>query len=275
MIYEKLRIKDISRKLKNSEAIISAYIPENSEEININKKRETIIICPGGGYEFTSDREAEPIALKFVAQGFNAVVIRYSIAPVRYPTALLELAETVRYVREKEKEWNVDTEKVIVCGFSAGGHLAGSLGVLWNNEIIEKYLDIKNEEVKPNAMILCYPVISSGEFAHKGSFDSLLGEKEAEISRENLSLEKLVSIETPKTFLWHTFDDGTVPVQNSLLFSNALASNKVQFELNIYPSGVHGLGLCEEITAMNGRSEHINSHIASWFNLACQWIKTL
>lgn len=120
MIYEKLRIKDISRKLKNSEAIISAYIPENSEEININKKRETIIICPGGGYEFTSDREAEPIALKFVAQGFNAVVIRYSIAPVRYPTALLELAETVRYVREKEKEWNVDTEKVIVCGFSAG-----------------------------------------------------------------------------------------------------------------------------------------------------------
>ena len=275
MIYEKLRIKDISRKLKNSEAIISAYIHENSEEININKKRETIIICPGGGYEFTSDREAEPIALKFVAQGFNAVVIRYSIAPVRYPTALLELAETVRYVREKEKEWNVDTEKVIVCGFSAGGHLAGSLGVLWNNEIIEKYLDIKNEEVKPNAMILCYPVISSGEFAHKGSFDSLLGEKEAEISRENLSLEKLVSIETPKTFLWHTFDDGTVPVQNSLLFSNALASNKVQFELHIYPSGVHGLGLCEEITAMNGRSEHINSHIASWFNLACQWIKTL
>ena len=275
MIYEKLRIKDISRKLKNSEAIISAYIPENSEEININKKRETIIICPGGGYEFTSDREAEPIALKFVAQGFNAVVIRYSIAPVRYPTALLELAETVRYVREKEKEWNVDTEKVIVCGFSAGGHLAGSLGVLWNNEIIEKYLDIKNEEFKPNAMILCYPVISSGEFAHKGSFDSLLGEKEAEISRENLSLEKLVSIETPKTFLWHTFDDGTVPVQNSLLFSNALASNKVQFELHIYPSGVHGLGLCEEITAMNGRSEHINSHIASWFNLACQWIKTL
>ena len=125
------------------------------------------------------------------------------------------------------------------------------------------------------AMILCYPVISSGEFAHKGSFDSLLGEKEAEISRENLSLEKLVSIETPKTFLWHTFDDGTVPVQNSLLFSNALASNKVQFELHIYPSGVHGLGLCEEITAMNGRSEHINSHIASWFNLACQWIKTL
>ena len=116
-----------------------------------------------------------------------------------------------------------------------------------------------------------YPVISSGEFAHKGSFDSLLGEKEAEISRENLSLEKLVSIETPKRFLtWHTFDDGTVPVQNSLWFSNALASNKVQFELHIYPSGVHGLGLCEEIAAMNGRSEHINSSYSKlvWFGMS-------
>ena len=83
MIYEKLKIRDISKRLKNSDAVISAYIPSNSKEINLNKKRETIIICPGGGYEFTSDREAEPIALKFVAQGFNAIVIRYSIAPVR------------------------------------------------------------------------------------------------------------------------------------------------------------------------------------------------
>ena len=190
MIYEKLKIRDISKRLKNSDAVISAYIPSNSKEINLNKKRETIIICPGGGYEFTSDREAEPIALKFVAQGFNAIVIRYSIAPVRYPASLLELAETVRYVREKEEEWNVDTKRVIVCGFSAGGHLAGSLGVLWDNEIIKESLEVKNNEIKPNAMILCYPVISSGEFAHRGSFDNLLGEKEGKIRREELSLEK-------------------------------------------------------------------------------------
>ena len=275
MIYEKLKIRDISKRLKNSDAVISAYIPSNSKEINLNKKRETIIICPGGGYKFTSDREAEPIALKFVAQGFNAIVIRYSIAPVRYPASLLELAETVRYVREKEEEWNVDTKRVIVCGFSAGGHLAGSLGVLWDNEIIKESLEVKNNEIKPNEMILCYPVISSGEFAHRGSFDNLLGEKEGKIRREELSLEKLVSNKTPKTFLWHTFDDGTVPVQNSLLFSNALAANKIEFELHIYPNGVHGLGLCEEVTARKDASEHINTHVASWFKLACEWIKTI
>ena len=275
MISERLKIKEISNNLKNSEAIISAYIPENSKEININKKRKTIIICPGGGYGFTSDREAEPIALKFMAQGFNAIVLRYSIAPTRYPNALLELAETVNYVREKEVEWNVNKEKVIVCGFSAGGHLAGSLGVLWNSEFIDMHLAIEAESIKPNGMILCYPVITSGEFAHSGSFDNLLGEKEKEIRREELSLEKLVSKDTPKTFLWHTFNDGTVPVKNSLLFSNALAEQSIPFELHIYPNGVHGLGLCEDSTATNGKSEHIDEHVASWFKLACEWINNL
>lgn len=104
MIYEKIKLKDISSKLKESNAVISIYIPENSEEININKKRETIIMCPGGGYVMTSDREAEPVALKFVAEGFNVVVLRYSVAPNKFPKALIELAATVDYVRSKSKE---------------------------------------------------------------------------------------------------------------------------------------------------------------------------
>lgn len=275
MIYEKIKLKDISSKLKESNAVISIYIPENSEEININKKRETIIMCPGGGYVMTSDREAEPVALKFVAEGFNVVVLRYSVAPNKFPKALIELAATVDYVRSKSKEWNVDKDKIIVCGFSAGGHLAGSLGVLWDNKILEEALEINKDNIKPNAMILCYPVITSGEFAHKGSFDNLLGENVSEVEREKLSLEKLVSKNTPTTFLWHTFDDGAVPVQNSLFFANSLASNNVPFELHIYPNGIHGLSLCEELTAMNGQSEHINQHAGTWFKLAVEWIKNL
>lgn len=275
MIYEKIKLKDISSKLKESNAVISIYIPENSEEININKKRETIIMCPGGGYVMTSDREAEPVALKFVAEGFNVVVLRYSVAPNKFPKALIELAATVDYVRSKSKEWNVDKDKIIVCGFSAGGHLAGSLGVLWDNKILEEALEINKDNIKPNAMILCYPVITSGEFAHKGSFDNLLGENVSEVEREKLSLEKLVSKNTPTTFLWHTFDDGAVPVQNSLFFANSLASNNVPFELHIYPNGVHGLSLCEELTAMNVQSEHINQHAGTWFKLAVEWIKNL
>lgn len=272
MIYEKIKISEICN-LKDSNAVISAYIPDNSEEININKKRATIVICPGGGYEFTSDREAEPIALKFVAQGLNAIVIRYSVAPAKYPTALLELAATVNHARTMSDTWNVDKDKIVVCGFSAGGHLAGSLGVLWNSEFIEKDLEVASDDVKPNGLLLSYPVITGGEFAHRGSFNSLLGEDESK--HEELSLERLVSKDTPKTFLWHTFNDGTVPVQNSLLFANALAEKNIPFELHVYPNGVHGLGLCEEITAMQGRSEHIDNHVASWFKLACEWINNL
>ena len=275
MIYEKIGLKDIASKLKESNAVISVYIPENSEEININKKRETIIMCPGGGYVMTSDREAEPVALKFMAEGFNVVVLRYSVAPNKFPKALIELAATVNYARSKSEEWNVDKDKIIVCGFSAGGHLAGSLGVLWDNKILEEALEMNKDNIKPNAMMLCYPVITSGEFAHKGSFDNLLDENISEVEREKLSLEKLVSKETPQTFLWHTFYDGAVPVQNSLFFANSLASNNVPFELHIYPNGVHGLSLCEELTAMNGQSEHINQHAGTWFKLAVEWIKNL
>lgn len=275
MIYEKINISDINKSLKDSKAYINVYIPDNSEEININKKRATIVICPGGGYVMTSDREAEPVALRFLSEGFNVIVLRYSVAPNKYPTALLELAATINYAREMSEIWNIDNDKVIVCGFSAGGHLAGSLGVLWNRDFISETLEINKVDAKPNAMILSYPVITSGEFAHKGSFDNLLGDNANEEEREKLSLEKLVSKDTPKTFLWHTFDDGTVPVENSLMFANSLRKNNVPFELHIYPTGVHGLSLCDEASARKDDKNHINPHVGTWFRMAIEWIKNI
>lgn len=274
MLCERINLKEISI-LKESEAFIYIYIPGNSEEIDKDKKRKTIVICPGGGYEFTSDREAEPIALSFVARGFNAIILRYSIKPNRFPTALLELATVINYTRGMSDKWNVDNDNIIVCGFSAGGHLAGSIGVLWNNKLIRDNLNISNENVKPNGLILCYPVINGLKFAHKGSFDNLLGEEADEIRRGELSLEKLVSKDTPKTFLWHTFDDDVVPVENSLLFANSLRKNNIPFELHVYPSGVHGLSLANELSATIGDKNHINSHASTWFDLMIEWIETI
>ncbi|MDU5111973.1 MAG: prolyl oligopeptidase family serine peptidase, partial [Clostridium sp.] len=120
-----------------------------------------------------------------------------------------------------------------------------------------------------------YPVITNGEFSHKGSFDCLLGENASEEEREELSLEKLVSKDTPQTFLWHTFDDGAVPVQNSLRFANSLKENNVPFELHIYPTGVHGLSLCEEVTARKDEANHISPHVGTWFKLAVEWLKNI
>lgn len=275
MIYEKLNICDINNNLKESKAYINVYIPDNSEEIDINKQRKTIIICPGGGYVMTSDREAEPVAFKLLSEGFNVIVLRYSVAPNRFPTALLELSATIDYVRKMSETWNVDTNKVIICGFSAGAHLIASLGVLWNKDFISETLKIDKYNIKPNGMILSYPVITSGEFAHKGSFDNLLGEDASVEEREKYSLEKLVSKDTPKTFLWHTFNDDVVPVENSLFFANSLRKNNVPFELHIFPDGVHGLSLCNETSANKDNINHINKQVESWFELAVKWIKKI
>lgn len=275
MIYEKINICDINDNLKDSKAYINVYIPDNSEEIDINKKRKTIVICPGGGYVMTSDREAEPVAFKLLSEGFNVIILRYSVAPNRFPTALLELSATVDYVRKMSGKWHVDNEKVITCGFSAGGHLVGSLGVLWNKDFIAETLKIDKHKLKPNGMILSYPVITSGEFSHNGSFDNLLGEDASVEEREKFSLEKLVSKDTPETFLWHTFNDGAVPVENSLFFANSLRRNNVPFELHIYPDGVHGLSLCDETSANKNDINHINKQVESWFELAVKWIKNI
>ena len=275
MIYEKINLRDINDNLKDSSAYINVYIPDNSEEININKKRKTVIICPGGGYVGTSDREAEPVAFRFLSEGFNVVILRYSVAPNKFPKALLELSAAVSYTRKMEDSWNVDPDNIIVCGFSAGGHLVGSLGVFWDKEFIKQNLEINNNSIKPNGLILCYPVITSGEFANKDSFDNLLGKDASIEEREKFTLDKLVSDKTPKTFLWHTFDDDVVPVENSLMFANALRGKNIPFELHIYPNGVHGLSLCDETSANKNDFNHINTHVESWFKLAIKWINSI
>ena len=120
-------------------------------------KRPVVVICPGGGYEMTSDREAEPIAMQYLARGYHAVILRYSVAPARYPLALMQLAKTVAYLREHAGEFHIDTDKIILQGFSAGGHLAASLGVFWREKFISEALHTDAEMVKPNGMILSYP----------------------------------------------------------------------------------------------------------------------
>ena len=183
---------------------MSVYLPDNSPEIQIDRKHPTVVICPGGGYAMTSDREAEPIALRFAAAGCNAVVVRYSCVPARFPAALFELSYAVAKVRENAQEWNVDTDRIAVCGFSAGGHLAASFSTLWNRDFVKEYFDYQGGENKPNGMILGYPVITSGEHAHGGSIENLLGEKTADPILLELTL-RLRSSGTPLmmlVFLW-------------------------------------------------------------------------
>ncbi len=271
MIYEKIEIT-----FEHETANLVTYILDNSPSIDEERKRPMVVICPGGGYRHTSDREAEPIAIKLNALGFHACVLRYSVKPAGFPTALCQLAKVIGLIREKADDWNIDTGKVIVMGFSAGGHLAASLGVFWNQEFLTEKLALPSEQMRPNGMILCYPVITTGEHANQGSFQSLLGEKvnEKDLLRK-LSLEHQVTQDTPPTFLWHTVEDIAVPVENSLLFASSLLKHRVPIELHIYPRGVHGLSLGTIETKAKDNERSVQAEVTNWITMAGRWIADL
>ena len=247
----------------------------SKEKRNTSGLKPAVILCPGGGYEMTSDREAEPVAIQYIAKGYQAAILRYSVKPAKYPLALLQLAKAVAHLREYADEYHIDTEKIVVQGFSAGGHLACSLGVFWKKPFLSETLGVSAEQIRPNGMILCYPVITSGEYAHRGSFEALLGEDAYDPEkRKEQSLELQMTKDTPPTFLWHTEPDDCVPVENSLFFFEALHKNKIPVEMHIYPAGGHGLSLANEETKRQDGSG-IQPECQSWMELACGWMSRL
>lgn len=271
MLHEKIEIKH-----DQETATLLTYILDNSPKIDVNRKRPMIVICPGGGYQHTFDREAEPVAIQMNGMGYHACILRYSVKPAVFPTALCQLAKVIGIIRERTNEWNVDSNKIIVMGFSAGGHLTASLGVFWNKGFLEEMLAYTKEQIKPNAMILSYPVITSGQYAHRGSFQALLGNQcEDEVLLDLLSLEKQVTMETPPTFLWHTYTDNAVPVENSFMLADAILKNKVSLEMHIYPKGVHGLSLGTEETKAIDNELTLQPEVENWIKMAGRWIKGL
>ncbi len=273
MIYEKFNLWEGSNSKIRTDATLSVYIPDNSPEIDIERRHKAVLICPGGGYSFTSDREAEPIALAFLAKGIAAFVLRYSVAPAKYPTALLEASKAIWLIRENADKWHIDTNEIAICGFSAGGHLAANLGVQWNEKFISDELGMPEGANKPNKLILGYPVILSDfERSHEGSFKNLLGEGLAQEEYDKLSLDKLVGEHTPPAFLWHTFSDTCVPVDCSLEFALALRKNKVPFEMHIYPEGDHGSALCDVRTAGPQSPNVVLPHVANWIDHCTKWM---
>ena len=272
MIHKKIEIK-----ARGMEAVgnLYTYFLDSSIEMRPDEKRPVILMCPGGGYEMTSDQEAEPMAMQFLAMGYHVAVLRYSVCPVRYPAALLQVAESVLYLKEHADEYHIDPEKIVVQGCSAGGHLAANYGIAWNSPFLTKLMGMENdpERLCVAGLLLCYPVITSGEKAHEESFRNLLGEQYEE-KKDELSLENQVTPDTPPTFLWHTATDETVPVENSLYFFQACLQQGVSAELHIYPVGGHGLSLANEETCRaNGIG--VQKECQSWIGLAQTWLEEI
>lgn len=252
-------------------AKLCTYILDSSPELMI-KKRPLILMCPGGGYHMTSDREAEPLAMRFLAMGYHVAILRYSCAPAVYPTALLEAAKAMKVIHDYADEWNVDDEKIVIQGCSAGGHLAASLGMFWHEAWLAEKTGVDNSVLKPAGMLLCYPVITSGEKAHEGSIENLLRGQHTEELLKRVSLEKQVTEYTPKAFLWHTYTDDCVPVENSLLLISAMKKYDIPVEFHMYPVGGHGLSTCDELAA-NPDGYGVQEACRSWLPLAQSWLK--
>lgn len=266
-------------------ATLETYFPEPIEGVAATGSRPCLLVLPGGGYRHLSPREGEPMALRFCGEGMACAVLRYSVAPARYPQALVQAAAAMAWLRRHAAEHGIDASRIFVAGFSAGGHLAGCLGAFWGEPwLAEQAAALMGEPVgphdlRPRGLVLGYPVITSGSFAHHGSFEALCG-SDVELA-EHLSLEGHVTDRWPATFVWHTADDQSVPVENSLLLAHALHEAGVPCELHVFPHAPHGSGLGTAMTAMDkcasadepfGNAQ-VQPDVATWPTLALRWMQ--
>lgn len=277
MRYEKIYLEDCFAGLPRVEkkTCLTLYLPEPSEEIDIHPAYPCVVICPGGGYWYTSEREGEPVALRFLGNGIAAAVVEYSCGGAHYPLQVMQVLAAITYIRRNSLALHVRPDKIAVMGFSAGGHAACSAGVFWQEEFIERTLEIRHGEDRPDGMILCYPVITSGKYAHEDSFKCLLGENPKPELLEKMSLEKQVTEAAPKAFIWHTAEDGLVSPENSLLLAAALLEKGISVELHIYPGGDHGLSLCDDTVNKPEEITEAARYCQEWVLCCIKWIKEI
>ena len=222
-------------------APVKGYLWDDYDTLSAHKTRPALIVCPGGGYHWRSPREKDSPALAFLSMGYQVFVLEYTCSPADMSDfrPLRELARCVCVLREKGEAWHIDPSKIAVLGFSAGGHLAASLGAFWDDPSVGLPAGCR-----PDALVLCYPVISTREFAHEGSAENVSCGDEA--YRDKLNLLERVTDRFPPAFLWHGGEDDSVPPENSLLLAVELRKHRVPFEYHLFGSGAHGISTCTQ-----------------------------
>ena len=281
MIFERIKLYP-----EREDVTLTAYVLDDSIEMQKGKRRPAVLICPGGAYVTCSDREGEPVAMAFASMGYHAFVLRYSVSGLAvYPSQMREIGMSILKMRERADEWKLDPEKIILCGFSAGGHNAAMYGNCWNRPIVTEALHADASDLKPAAQILGYPVCdylgmkdnfgrgmeASAKLIFEQSAEALFGDREItdDLLKEG-SPSRNISNSTPPTFLWSTCEDELVPVRNSVMMADALAQNSIPFEMHIFEKGGHGLSLSTQASA--GNVNEIRPDTDQWIRLADAWL---
>ncbi len=280
---------------------LTAYVLADSPEMLNGKRRPAVLVCPGGAYLSCSDREAEPVALRFAAMGYHAFVLRYSTysngapgmfplqsdLPVNprsvYPAPMRDIGAAFLAIRGQADAWLVDADKIAICGFSAGAHNCAMYAVYWNDPILHEFLGVQPEALRPAAAVLAY-----GIHDYHLMF-GLIADPMAQVLSDAASIAFLgtktpspelldavspalhVSQHTPPCFLWATAADDLVPAENTTRMATALAQARVPFEIHIFEAGAHGLSLADQSTADS--LLHIDADAAQWVTLAESWLK--
>lgn len=281
---------------------LTAYIPYEVAQEGQASPKPALLVLPGGGYLYTSDREAEPIALRFASLGYRTFVLHYNTyygaAPltaeqqsnpnphVKFPQPLYDAAKAIATIRSRAVEWNIAEDQIAVAGFSAGGHLAASIGVHWNRADVAEKLDVQPEEVKPNALILGYALIDNqlamewmteqDKEKFTGLYNeinkAMFGEKQATAEElKQLTPSHFVGPHTPPTFLWHTSEDDLVLSAHSLTFALELCKHRIPHELHVFEKGGHGLSLADATTSTH--AGQMNAAASQWVELAHHWLQ--
>jgi acetyl esterase/lipase len=267
MKFEKIMLSEDSDKV-----FLDVYV---ADKIG-GKKRKPLLVIPGGGYgSVCSDREGEPIAMAFMPYGYNTFVLHYTVGRKKpFPCQLIEAAKAIKHIKDNAEEYNIDPDELFVVGFSAGGHLAASTGVLWKNEEIYKSVDMPYGYNKPKGVILAYPVVSPKFKNHITSFRNLwCTDTPTDEQLQAAAIEEHVDCDSAPAFIMHTTNDQTVDVGNALVLANAYATAKIPFELHIYPDGPHGMALANSITDCND-PKYNDPAIAEWVRHAVVWAET-
>jgi acetyl esterase/lipase len=219
---------------------LTVYLPEEGKSSG-----GAVVICPGGGYGMLANHEGEHYARFLNEQGIAGFVLKYRLGSggYRHPIMLQDAARAIRTVRARAAEWKVDPKRIGIMGSSAGGHLASTMLTHFDAGKIDAPDPVERQSSRPDAGILCYAVITLGQYTHQGSKNNLLGNQPSDELVRNLSNELQVTKETPPCFIWHTWEDKAVPIENSLQFAEAMQKSGVSFDLHVYQQGGHGLGL--------------------------------
>lgn len=240
-----------------------------------NRVRPAMLVVPGGGYHHVSQREAEPVALKFLEQGYSAFILTYSVTPVAFPYQLIEGCMAMAYIREKAKEFHIDPNLVGAVGFSAGGHLVGMLATMYNEKEVVDALKEKSALCRPDAVILSYPVISSDEKTmHAGSIYALSnGDKQI---MERICLEKRVNANSSPAYIWTTVADPVVPMENSMVMASAYRKAGVPFELHVFTNGLHGLSIATNEVDTEVHDQQFDKDrrpLTYWVKGSIEWLR--